>query len=97
MNLSGRARTFARPLFKPMAPNNNLLDQPLLALSESDYADWKTVFEGTFIAGSPGAGKSTTSGRNLAYALMRRRDSGGLVLVAKGEETQKSGSTSPRR
>ena len=44
--------------------------------------------EGTFITGAPGSGKTTTSGKQIAYGLLRTPNSGGLILTAKAEETQ---------
>jgi hypothetical protein len=71
-----------------MTRNKNILDEPILELSSSDCLLLRDIVEGVLITGSPGSGKSSTSGKNLATALMRRRDTGGLVLVAKAEETE---------
>jgi len=66
----------------------NILDTPILSLSELDYLDLRALCEGTLITGAPGAGKSSCSGRQIAYGLLRVPRMGGLVLTAKAEETQ---------
>ena len=72
--------------------NDNILDRPILGLSESDYIDGRTACEGIAIFGAPGAGKSSCSGRQLAIGLLRTPKNapktGGLILTAKAEETQ---------
>ena len=71
-----------------MTTTYDLLDTPVLSLSDADYLDLRALCEGVFISGSPGAGKSTTSGKALAYGLLRIPHSGSLILTAKGEETE---------
>ena len=71
-----------------MPKENDLLDTPVLCLSESDRLDVRALCEGVFISGSPGSGKSTTSGKSLAYGLLNIPRSGALILTAKGEETE---------
>ena len=68
--------------------NDNVLDRPILYLSDSDYIDGRTACEGIAIFGAPGSGKSSCSGRQLAMGLLKTPKSGGLVLTAKAEETQ---------
>ncbi|HEY6251239.1 MAG TPA: hypothetical protein VI685_14875, partial [Candidatus Angelobacter sp.] len=64
------------------------IDKPLYNFSDIDPYTLRSAFEGTLICGAPGSGKSSTSGKNLAYALLREPMSGGLVLTAKAEETR---------
>jgi hypothetical protein len=71
-----------------MQTPDNILDTPILSLSKSDYFDLRALCEGTLITGAPGAGKSSCSGRQMAYGLLRVPKMGGLVLTAKAEETQ---------
>jgi hypothetical protein len=63
------------------------LDTPLQMFSETDPWTLREAFEGTLITGSPGGGKSSTSGKNIAYSFLRTPGMGGLVLTAKPEET----------
>jgi hypothetical protein len=70
-----------------MPKRDDILDRPVLALSESDFINGRSLCEGCFVAGAPGSGKTTTSGKQLAYGLLRVPNSGGLVLTAKAEET----------
>jgi hypothetical protein len=71
-----------------MPQRNNLLDEPVLTLSNEDYLLLRDIVEGTLITGAPGSGKTSCSGRQLAYALLKVPNMGGLVLTAKAEETQ---------
>src|ERR1700691_2352575 len=71
-----------------MPKTDTVLDTPILALSELDHLDLRALCEGTLITGAPGAGKSSCSGRQLAYGLLRVPKMGGLVCTAKAEETQ---------
>jgi len=71
-----------------MSKRDPILDRPVLSLSESDQLCVRDLAEGTLITGAPGSGKSSTSGRQLGYGLLRTPNTGGLVLTAKAEETQ---------
>jgi hypothetical protein len=72
-----------------MSPrNDNLLDRPILSLSNSDHLDSRALCEGTLITGGAGTGKSSCSGKKLAHGLLRDPNTGGLVLTAKAEETE---------
>jgi hypothetical protein len=71
-----------------MSKRDSILDRPVLSLSESDQLCVRDLAEGTLITGAPGSGKSSTSGKQLAYGLLRTPKTGGLVLTAKAEETQ---------
>jgi len=71
-----------------MTKRDDILDEPVIALSESDVLTARSLCEGCVITGSPGSGKSSTSGKQLAYGLLHLPNSGGLVLTAKAEETQ---------
>jgi hypothetical protein len=70
-----------------MPIKENILDSPILSLSETDHLCLRDLVEGTLITGAPGSGKTTTSGKQLAYALLKTPNTGGLVLTAKAEET----------
>src|SRR5271165_4699397 len=70
-----------------MPKSDRILDTPVLSLSKSDYVDCRALCEGCLVTGSGGAGKSSTSGKNLAYGLLRMPNSGALILTAKSEET----------
>jgi hypothetical protein len=65
-----------------------VLDQPILMLSAVDAVAIRTAVEGILITGAPGSGKTTCSGKQLAYGLLLTPGMGGLVLTAKAEETQ---------
>jgi hypothetical protein len=67
---------------------DTILDRTILSISEKDELRLRDLVEGTLITGAPGSGKSSTSGKQLAYGLLRTPNSGGLVLTAKAEETQ---------
>ena len=71
-----------------MAKITDILDYKVLSLTDCDHPAWRDLVEGTVITGGPGSGKTTTVGRQLAFGLLRTPHSGGLVLVAKMEETQ---------
>ena len=64
------------------------LSTPLQAFSPTDVWTLGDAFEGTAIFGSPGSGKSSTSGKALAYAFLKTPMMGGLILTAKAEETR---------
>lgn len=66
---------------------SDTLDTPLQMFSEKDPWTLRDAFEGTFITGSPGSGKSANVAKNLIYSFLRA-GMGGLVLVAKAEETR---------
>ncbi len=70
-----------------MGKSDDILDRIMISLSESDPLRMRDLVEGTLITGGPGSGKTTTSGSQLARALLNARNSGGLVLTAKAEET----------
>src|SRR5580698_6359830 len=67
---------------------SHILDRPILSLSDKDELRLRDLVEGTLITGAPGSGKSSTSGKQLAFGLLRTPGMGGLVLTAKAEETQ---------
>jgi hypothetical protein len=71
-----------------MITHDDILDRPILSLSDSDFLRLRDLVEGTLITGAPGSGKSSTSGKQLAYAFLNTPQMGGLVLTAKAEETQ---------
>lgn len=63
------------------------MNAPLLQLSpmEEDYLSLNDCFEGIFISGRSGSGKSSGSGASVAKAMLRSGASG-LVLAAKPDE-----------
>src|SRR5580658_8991225 len=70
-----------------MRTQDTILDRPILSLSDKDELRLRDLVEGTLITGAPGSGKSSTSGKQLAFGLLRTPRMGGLVLTAKAEET----------
>src|SRR5580658_9731136 len=71
-----------------MPKRDDILDRPILSLSDVDPLRLRDLVEGTLITGAPGSGKTSTSGKQLAFGLLRTPGMGGLVLTAKAEETQ---------
>jgi hypothetical protein len=70
-----------------MPKTNDILDTPILWLSETDCLSLRSLVEGgTLITGRLGSGKSSTSGRALAMGFLRA-GLGGLVLTVKSDET----------
>lgn len=67
---------------------NSRNDTPLQSFSSTDVWTLGDAFEGTLITGSPGSGKSSCSGKALAYSFLRTPMMGGLILTAKAEETR---------
>jgi hypothetical protein len=70
-----------------MTQRGNILDRPILFLSEIDHFALRDMCEGTLITGAPGSGKTTAVGWRLAYEQLAARNTGGLVTTAKAEET----------
>jgi hypothetical protein len=71
-----------------MTSHYDVLDRRVISLSDTDHICWSDMVEGSLVTGAPGAGKTTTSGKQLAYGLLRTPNSGGLILTAKSEETE---------
>ena len=70
-----------------MTPKD-LLDRPMLQLSEVDFLRFRDLIEGgTLITGGLGSGKSSTSGRALALSFLDA-GLGGLILTVKSDETE---------
>lgn len=63
------------------------LTMRLFRLSDSDWWNLGAAFEGCFISGASGAGKTTGSGRKLATSYLAA-GMGGLVLTAKSDERE---------
>jgi hypothetical protein len=71
-----------------MPNKNDILDRPILSLSDTDHLLFRDLIEGgTLITGGLGAGKSSTSGRALACGFLRA-GLGGLICTVKSDETQ---------
>ena len=70
-----------------MAISNDILDLPLIGLSQTDCIPVRDSVEGIFVAGAPGSGKSANVGRQFGAAFLRIPNSGALILTAKTEET----------
>jgi hypothetical protein len=70
-----------------MPNHEDILDRPILWLSDKDHLSLRALVEGgTLITGRLGSGKSSTSGRALALGFLRA-GLGGLVLTVKSDET----------
>jgi hypothetical protein len=67
--------------------NDPVLDRVILSLSGADHITTRTAVEGILVTGAPGSGKTTCSGKQLAYGLLLTPNMGGLILTAKAEET----------
>ncbi len=66
---------------------NDPLDAQLLRWSESDAFTVRDLLNGgVAIFGRTGSGKTSSSGKALANAVVRHRGSGGLILAAKPED-----------
>src|ERR1700683_4856810 len=65
-----------------------ILDRNILSLTAVEHLTTRSAIEGTLISVAPGSGKSSGSGRQLAYGLLSVPKMGGLVLTAKAEETE---------
>ena len=61
------------------------MDTPLLKLNSKDVVSIRSFYEGIFVLGGIGSGKTSGAGRAIAGALLRS-GAGGLILVAKPEE-----------
>jgi hypothetical protein len=71
-----------------MAQHANILDRPILSLSDTDHLRLRDLVEGgTLITGGLGSGKSSTSGKQLISGLMRA-GLGGVIHTVKGEDTE---------
>jgi hypothetical protein len=65
----------------------NLLDMRILGLSEKHWLSFRQLIRGgTLIAGGLGSGKSSTSLKQIIYALLRA-DLGGVFCTTKSEDT----------
>jgi hypothetical protein len=71
-----------------MPKHDDILDWPILSLSDTDHVFFRDTATGVEVTGSSGAGKSSASGKQLAHGLLRMPHSGALILTAKSEETQ---------
>ena len=70
-----------------MHPRYDVMNWPLLSLSQTDLVLARAAFEGIFVCGGPGSGKTTTVGGPLGRGLLSMPHSGALILTAKAEET----------
>lgn len=71
-----------------MVPKDDLPNRRIVGLSVSDWFTVESTWQGILITGSPQGGKSSCSGKQIAYGLLRVPQTGGLVLTAKAEETE---------
>jgi hypothetical protein len=71
-----------------MPQKKDISDRIILSFSEVDHLQLATMYEGTFVSGAPGSGKSSAVGKQIAYGLLATPNSGGLILTAKASETQ---------
>jgi hypothetical protein len=71
-----------------MAKYDDVLDRPVMALSQLDSVRVRDLLPGTFICGSSNSGKTSTSGKQLGHGLLCVPHMGGLILTAKAEETR---------
>ncbi len=60
------------------------LDAPVLRLPNGEAITWRRALSGVFIAGITGSGKSTSSAKHMARAMVRL-GAGGLVVSVKNE------------
>jgi hypothetical protein len=60
----------------------------ILILTTLDRILLGWLWEGLIVIAAPGAGKSSCVGKNLAMGMLKVLELGGLVLIAKSEETQ---------
>jgi hypothetical protein len=63
----------------------DILDSPLLALGPHDTLSWRDAFEGVFVAGATGSGKSSASAASFLRAFFSL-NWGGLLTTAKGSD-----------
>jgi hypothetical protein len=70
-----------------MPSHYDLLTRRVVSLSDVDHICWDDLTQGSLISGSAGSGKTTTSGKQLAYGLLKTPHSGALIMTAKSEET----------
>jgi hypothetical protein len=61
------------------------MDTPILQLSPKDIFTLRDAFQGIFVLGGIGSGKTSGAGKAIAGAMLRS-GAGGLVMVAKPEE-----------
>jgi hypothetical protein len=67
----------------------SVLDQPLMFWSPADPFTLRDLLNGgCLILGRAGSGKTSSSGRMLMQAIVKNRQSGGLILAAKPEDEQ---------
>jgi hypothetical protein len=71
-----------------MSRNDDILERKLFSFTEVDHATIRVTSQGTLILGSPDSGKSSTVGRQYAKAFLSVPTMGGLVMVAKAEESE---------
>jgi hypothetical protein len=71
-----------------MPKHDDILDWPILSLSDNDDLRLRDLVEGgTLITGGLGAGKSSTSLRQLFFGLLRA-GLGGLICTVKSDDTE---------
>ena len=65
-----------------MPSHDDILERELLNFSESDPWTLRDAFEGTLACASTGGGKTSTVGKNVAYAFLGTPEMGGVILIA---------------
>jgi len=70
-----------------MTLRNEVLDRRILSLSEVDDVHGRDIFEGIFVAGAPGSGKTANVGAQIARSFLKTPGMSGLVLTAKSSDT----------
>ena len=81
------ARRLERRASRPMKKTTEPLDSPLLQWSPSNHFTVRDLLNGgVSITGRAGSGKTSSSGREIAQAIIQHRNSGGLILAAKPED-----------
>jgi hypothetical protein len=84
-----RRKLAARPGALRRGFVTSLLDQPLMFWSPADPFTLRDLLNGgCLILGRAGSGKTSSSGRMLMLAIVKNRQSGGLILAAKPEDEE---------
>jgi hypothetical protein len=78
-----------RQTIRPRKLIRDLLDMPLLYWSDGNPFTIRDLLNGgVSITGRAGSGKTSSSGREIAQAIVQHRKTGGLILAAKPEDLE---------